>query len=99
MGVQLPGEQTSVVAEQGTFFDAHSVIMPDVTIGNGCVIGGGSVVTRDVPDYSVAVRFPAHMMSTFERTFRVWCKCDSKSASAAMCNARTQLIDCECRNR
>lgn len=31
-----------------------------VTIGEGCVIGAGSVVTRDIPPHTVAVGNPAH---------------------------------------
>lgn len=30
-----------------------------VTIGEGCVIGAGSVVTRDIPPHTVAVGNPA----------------------------------------
>ena len=35
------------------------MIMPGVTIGNGCIIGAGAVVTKDIPDFSVAVGVPA----------------------------------------
>lgn len=34
-------------------------IMPGVTIGDGAVIGANAVVTKDVPEYSVAVGVPA----------------------------------------
>ena len=34
-------------------------IMAGVTIGHGCVIGAGSVVTRDIPPMSIAVGVPA----------------------------------------
>ena len=34
-------------------------ILDGVTIGNGAVIGAGSVVTKDVPDYGIAVGVPA----------------------------------------
>jgi acetyltransferase-like isoleucine patch superfamily enzyme len=34
-------------------------ILPGVTIGEGCVVGAGSVVTRDLEPYSVAVGNPA----------------------------------------
>lgn len=37
-------------------------IMPGVTIGKGCTIGAGSVVTRDIPDFSVAVGSPARVV-------------------------------------
>ena len=29
----------------------HSIIMPGVRIGDSCVVGSGSVVTKDVPDH------------------------------------------------
>ncbi|KAB4291558.1 sugar O-acetyltransferase, partial [Bacteroides thetaiotaomicron] len=38
------------------------VICPGVTIGNRCVIGAGSVVTKDIPDDSVAVGNPARLI-------------------------------------
>lgn len=38
------------------------IIMPGVTIGNGVVIGAGSVVTKDVPDYAVVGGVPAQII-------------------------------------
>lgn len=35
------------------------MVLPGVTIGKGCVIGAGSIVTRDIPDYSLAFGSPA----------------------------------------
>ena len=34
-------------------------ILAGVTIGKGCVVGAGSIVTKDVEDYSVVVGNPA----------------------------------------
>lgn len=45
-----------------TFVGARSVIMPGVKIGRNCVIGAGSVVTKDVPDETVAVGIPARRL-------------------------------------
>ena len=39
-------------------------IMAGVTIGDGCVIGAGSVVTKDIPPYSVAVGVPAKVVKS-----------------------------------
>ncbi|GAB3598415.1 acyltransferase [Microbacterium tumbae] len=39
-----------------------TVIAAGVTIGTGVVIGAGSVVTRDIPDYSVAAGSPARVI-------------------------------------
>lgn len=38
---------------------ANSTILPGVKIGKHCLIGAGSVVTQNIPDYSVAVGSPA----------------------------------------
>jgi acetyltransferase-like isoleucine patch superfamily enzyme len=40
----------------------HVVVLPGVTIGKGCTIGAGSVVTKDVPAWSVAVGTPARVV-------------------------------------
>ena len=37
-------------------------VMPGVTIGSDVVIGGGSVVTKDIPDHSVAVGNPCRVI-------------------------------------
>ena len=37
-------------------------ILAGVTIGKGCVVGAGSVVTKDVEDYSVVVGNPARLL-------------------------------------
>jgi acetyltransferase-like isoleucine patch superfamily enzyme len=37
-------------------------VLPNVRIGKGCVIGAHSVVTRDIPDYSVAAGAPAKIL-------------------------------------
>lgn len=41
-------------------------ILPGVTIGNNVVIGAGAVVSRDIPDNSVALGVPARVVKTIE---------------------------------
>jgi len=41
------------------WFGAGVTVLPGVTIGNNCVIAAGSVVTKDIPPYSVAAGVPA----------------------------------------
>lgn len=41
---------------------ANSVILKGRTIGDGAIVGAGSVVTRDVPPYAIAVGNPARIV-------------------------------------
>lgn len=41
------------------WFGANVSVMPGVTIGNGCVIAAGSVVTENLPDNCLAAGVPA----------------------------------------
>jgi len=43
--------------------------MGGVNIGNNVIIGAGSIVTRDIPDNSVAVGVPARVIKTTEAYF------------------------------
>jgi acetyltransferase-like isoleucine patch superfamily enzyme len=44
------------------FIGGQSLILPGVEIGDGCVVGAGSVVTRDVPAGSVVAGNPAKIL-------------------------------------
>lgn len=44
------------------WFGANVVVCPGVTIGENCVIGAGSVVTRDIPENVVAVGNPCRVL-------------------------------------
>lgn len=49
------------------WFGANVSVMPGVTIGNGCVIAAGSVVTKDLPDNSLAAGVPATVERKIEQ--------------------------------
>ena len=55
-----------IVVEEHTFIGARSTIMPGVHIGKNYVIGVGAVVTKSIPDNSVAVGIPARVISDTE---------------------------------
>lgn len=52
-----------IIIGEDCWLGAGVKVVDGVTIGNGCVIGAGAVVTKDIPDYSVAVGVPAHVVS------------------------------------
>lgn len=49
------------------WFGANVSVMPGVTIGSGCVIAAGSVVTEDVPDNSMVAGVPAIVKKKIEQ--------------------------------
>ena len=47
-----------IVIGDGAWIGAGAIVLPGITIGKYSVVGAGSVVTRDIPDYTVAVGNP-----------------------------------------
>ena len=56
-----------VVIGDDCWIGGQTVILPGVTIGKGCTIGAGSVVSRDIPDWSVAMGSPARVVKEVTR--------------------------------
>ena len=57
-------KQAPITVEDDCWIGARVNIMAGVTIGRGSVIGGGAVVTRDVPSMSIAVGVPARVIGS-----------------------------------
>ena len=62
MRLQGGTEVEPVTIGNDVWIGRRVMIMPGVSIGNGCVIGAGAVVTRDVPDYCVVAGVPARIV-------------------------------------
>jgi len=57
---QILGSQVGpIVIEDDVWIGAGAIIMPDITIGQGAVVGAGAVVTKNVPPYTIVVGVPA----------------------------------------
>jgi sugar O-acyltransferase (sialic acid O-acetyltransferase NeuD family) len=52
----------SVQVEDGALIGANAVVIPKTKIGKLAVVGAGTVVTKDVPDYAVVVGSPARII-------------------------------------
>lgn len=52
----------NVLLDEGCWIGANSIILPGVSIGKNSVVGAGSVVTKDIPDYSIACGNPAKII-------------------------------------
>ncbi|TVY82553.1 Nodulation protein L [Lachnellula suecica] len=68
--VQLRREGTDYSEEvsigNDCWIGGNTVILPGVTIGDGVTVGASSVVTKDIPSYSIAVGSPARAMKTVQ---------------------------------
>ena len=51
-----------VLIKEGAWIGAGVSILPGVTVGKYAVVGTNSVVTKDIPDYAVAVGIPAKII-------------------------------------
>lgn len=56
----------NTVVKRGASIGTSATILCGVTIGEGAIVGAGSVVTRDVPAYAVVAGNPARFMKTLE---------------------------------
>ena len=51
------------------FVGINSILLPNINIGDNCIIGAGSIVTRDVPSNTIAVGSPAKVTKTTDKHF------------------------------
>lgn len=56
-----------ITIEAGAWIGSGAIILDGVRIGRNAVVGAGAVVTKDVPDYCVAVGNPARVVRNLRR--------------------------------
>lgn len=61
-----------VEIRDGCWIGEKAIILPGVTIGKKSIIGAGSVVTRSVPDYCIAVGNPAKVIKKYNFNNHKW---------------------------
>ena len=69
-----PLSVSSVEIGDGCWIGEKVCIMPGVIIGKKSIIGAGSIVTHDVPAYSIAVGNPAKIIKTYDFNNHKWIK-------------------------
>lgn len=62
--INLPFIYNKVTIEKGCQIGINCTILPGVTIGEGCIVGSCSVVTKSIPAWSIAVGNPAKVIKS-----------------------------------
>lgn len=61
-----------VVINDNVWIGEGVCVMPGVTIGFGCIVGALSIVTKNIPDYSIAVGTPAVVIKKYNFDTEQW---------------------------
>ncbi len=61
-----PRTTKPVLIKKGAVISVGCIIIAGVTIGENSIVGAGSVVTQDIPDYCVAVGNPARVIKKID---------------------------------
>jgi acetyltransferase-like isoleucine patch superfamily enzyme len=61
-----------IVIEDESWIGANAVITAGVTVGKHAVVAAGSVVTKDVPSYSIAAGNPARIIKRYNFETQQW---------------------------
>ena len=59
---KLPYKKKKIHLKKGCSIGMNTIITPGVTIGEGAIVGAGSLVTKDIPAWTIAVGSPAKVL-------------------------------------
>lgn len=69
-----PNGQPNIEVGDDSWHGTNVVIVGNIRVGKHCVIGANSVVTKDIPDFSVAVGIPAKVIKRYDFDKKEWIK-------------------------
>ncbi|MEO1516292.1 MAG: acyltransferase [Bacteroidota bacterium] len=69
----------TIRVEDEVWIGANTVVTSGVTIGKHAVVAGGSVVTKDVPPYTIVAGNPARVIKAYDFEKKTWVKAGGKT--------------------
>jgi len=67
-----PVETKPITIKDEVWIGANAVLTAGITVGKHAVIAAGSIVTKDVPDYSIAAGNPARILKKYNPESKEW---------------------------
>lgn len=64
---KLPYKTGEIHLGRGCSTGTGTLVMPGVTIGEGAIVGAGSLVTKDIPAWTIAVGRPAKVIKEIQK--------------------------------
>lgn len=64
---KLPYSKRKIHLKKGCSIGMGAIIMPGVIVGEGAIVGAGSLVTKNVPDWTIAVGQPAKVVKEIKK--------------------------------
>lgn len=80
IGDRILDEDSFVEIGEGSFLGYGAVILPNVRIGKQCVIGANSVVSQNIPDYTVAAGIPARQIRRYDAASGTWVRIEEQTS-------------------
>lgn len=62
LGIEDPRIPDPISVRNSVWIGDHVILLPGVTVEDGAVIGAGSIVTKDIPAFGIAVGAPARVI-------------------------------------
>ena len=57
----------SLIIKNGALIWEGDMVLPEVIIGKYLILGADSVATKDIPDYAVAIGYPAKVIKYLDK--------------------------------
>ena len=65
-------DKGSIILGENVFLGFGVKVMPNIKLGDWCIVGAGSVVTKSFPEYSMIAGNPAKLIKKYDLNLNKW---------------------------